>query len=201
MDNAKLLKKHLLKSIVEFIRIKIGPRLIQQVMDKFQVELIGKVSLDDVSAPEHFQDDFMRAITEDIDASLISTPGGVGFSFGNKDKLGYSGEVTSPLQTMVFLLEGILGEYAFISPIIFALRRGNSGASKGRWDHGFLITKETFLKEGWEKVVPWEKARWGFSNTGPINIFEIDQTFIAEEINNAIKQGIETFAAVLRARH
>lgn len=201
MDNVKLLKRHLLKSIVKAVRVKIALHLINQVMDNFNVGLVGKVSLEDVSAPEHFSEEFTKSLAESIETSLVSTPEGVHFSFGNKEALGYSGQVNSPLQTMVFLLEGILGEYAFISPTVFKLRRKSSGSSMGRWDHGFLITKNAFLKEGWGKVISWGKARWGFSNTGPINIFEIDQTFIAEEINNAIKRAVEDFTATLRARH
>ena len=197
----KKLKKLLIKNLTNDIRNKIGPMLIERVMDKFQVNLIGKVTRKDPSAPEHFKDEFFSMLTEEFESSVVVTPKGINFSLGNKDKLGYGGTIDSPLQTMVFIMEGILGEYAFISPDVYSTLKSGKGINFGRWSGGFLITKDAFFKEGWSKKISWEKVRWGFSNTGPINVFEIDQSFISEMIDASIKKTIKEFSASLRAEH
>ena len=196
----KRLKKLLIKNITNAVRAKIGPEIINRIMEKFNVGLIGKVTTKDPSAPEHFEDDFFSALNEDLNSSMVVTPEGITFSLGDRKKLGYDGNIETPLQTMVFILHGILGEYAFISPDVYKLHK--SGTVKfGRWSGGFLITREAFIKEGWSKRVSWSEVRWGFSNTGPIDIFEIDQEFITEMIDVTIKSTIEEFAASLRAEH
>jgi hypothetical protein len=197
----KRLKKLLIKNITNAVRAKIGPEIINRIMEKFNVGLIGKVTTKDPSAPEHFEDDFFSALNEDLNSSMVVTPEGITFSLGDRKKLGYDGNIEKPLQTMVFIMEGILGEYAFISPDKYKLHRSGTGVKFGRWSGGFLITKDSFFKEKWDKRVSWGEARWGFSNTGPINVFEMDQEFISEMIDATIKSTIEEFAASLRAEH
>lgn len=193
------LKKLLIKNIINAVQTEIAPALIKRVMDQFQIGLMGKVSQKDPSAPEHFKTDFLEILTEHASSSFVSTQDGVSFSLCDTSKLGYDGSISAPVQTMVFLLEGILGEYAFISPEIYHKKK--SGGNLGRWSGGFLITKESFFEGSWDKIVPWGTARWGFSNTGPINIFEIDDSIVSETIDKTIKKTIEEFAAQLRAEH
>ena len=197
----KKLKRLLIKNLVTDVRTKIGPMLIERVMDKFQVGLMGKVIQKDPSAPEHFKDEFISMLNESFESSVVVTPEGINFSLGDRGRLGYDGSIDSPLQTMVFIMEGILGEYAFISPDVYSLVKSGSNVKFGRWSGGFLITKEAFFKEHWDRRVSWGKARWGFSNTGPINVFLIDQSFISEIIDSSIKKTIEEFSASLRAEH
>ena len=197
----KKLKRLLIKNLVTDVRTKIGPMLIERVMDKFQVGLMGKVIQKDPSAPEHFKDEFISMLNESFESSVVVTPEGINFSLGDRGRLGYDGSIDSPLQTMVFIMEGILGEYAFISPDVYSLVKSGKNVKFGRWSGGFLITKEAFFKEHWDRRVSWGKARWGFSNTGPINVFLIDQSFISEIIDSSIKKTIEEFSASLRAEH
>lgn len=197
----KRLKKLLIKNIISAVRMQIGPEIIKRIMEQFNVGLIGKVTTKDPSAPEHFEGEFFSALNEDLNRSVIVTQEGITFSLGDTKKLGYEGNIETPLQTMVFIMEGILGEYAFISPDIYKLRKSGGSVKFGRWAGGFLITREAFIKEGWDKIVPWSQARWGFSNTGPIDIFFVDQIFISEMIKVTIKSTIEEFAASLRAEH
>ena len=194
------LKKLLIKNLITAVQTEIAPALIQRVMDQFQVGLIGKVDQKDPSAPEHFKGDFLEILTEHASSSFVSTQDGICFSLCGTSKLGYDGSISAPVQTMVFLLEGILGEYAFISPDIYKMYKKKSG-NLGRWSGGFLITKDSFFEGSWDKVVSWGTARWGFSNTGPINIFEIDDSIVSETINKTIKKTIKEFASQLRAEH
>jgi len=197
----KRLKKLLLKNLAFSVQNRVGPEVIKRVMDKFQVGLIGKVTTRDPAAPEHFKDEFFSMLNGQLESSLVVTQAGISFSLGDRDKLGYDGNVTTPLQTMVFLLEGIVGQYGFITSDVYSTHKSGKNIKFGRWSSGFLISKEVFFKEGWDKAVSWDKVHWGFSNTGPIDIFSIDQSFIAEIINSTIKETIEEFAASLRAEH
>ena len=194
------LKKIIIKNIVTAVRADISPALIKRVMNQFQIGLIGKVSLDDPAAPEHFKDEFLELLIEHVNSSMVITQNSVSFSLCDRNKLGYDGNVSTPVQTMVFLLEGILGEYAFITPAIYKLSKRKVG-NLGRWSGGFLITRESFFEGSWDQVVSWGKARWGFSNTGPINIFEIDDSIVDEIINETIKKSIKEFSAQVRAEH
>ena len=194
------LKKLLTKNIVNAVKTDIAQALIGIVMEQFNVRLMGKVSTDDPSAPEHFQNEFLEILTEHVSSSMVVTQDSISFSLCDTGKLGYDGNINTPVETMVFLLEGILGEYAFITPATYKLYR-KKGGNLGRWSGGFLITKESFFEGSWDKVVSWGKARWGFSNTGPINIFEIDNSIVNEIIDKTIKKTIKDFAAQLRAEH
>lgn len=195
------LKKLLVKNVINAVRTDIANALIKKVMEQFHVRLVGKVSLEDPSAPEHFEGDFLEILTETVNSSMVVTQDSVSFSLRDNSKLGYDGGISRPVDTMVFLLEGLLGEYAFITPRMYKKRKSSGATDLGRWGGGFLITKESFFADSWDKIISWGEARWGFSNTGPINIFEIDDTVVGDIIDKTIKKTIEEFSAQLRAEH
>jgi hypothetical protein len=195
------LKKLLVKNVINAVRTDIANALIKKVMEQFHIGLIGKVSLDDPAAPEHFEGDFLEILTETVNSSMVVTQDGISFSLRDNSKLGYDGDISRPVDTMVFLLEGILGEYAFLTPKMYGKRMHKQGKPVGRWGKGALMTRERFLEEGWDKTISWSEARWGFSNTGPINIFEIDDSIVGDIIDETIKKTIKEFSAQLRAEH
>jgi hypothetical protein len=195
------LKKLLAKNIINAVKTDISQALIKKVMNQFQVGLIGKVGLSDPAAPEHFENDFLEILTETVNSSMVVTQDSVSFSLRDNSKLGYDGGISRPVDTMVFLLEGILGEYAFLTPKMYGKHMHKQGKPVGRWGKGALMTRERFLEEGWGKTISWSEARWGFSNTGPINIFEIDDSVVGDIIDETIKKTIKEFAAQLRAEH
>lgn len=195
------LKKLLIKNIINAVETKIAPALIDKIMEQFKVELLGKVSITDPTAPEHFEKDFLDILIETVNDSLIISSDSVSFSLRDNSKLGYSGDIVKPVQTMVFLLEGILGQYAFITLDIYEQHRKKMGDRLGRFGGGFLITKDLFFKEHWDRTISWNKARWGFSNAGPINVFEIDNSIVNKIIDETIKNTINEFSAQLRAEH
>jgi hypothetical protein len=195
------LKKLLVKNIINAVKTDISQVLIKKVMNQFQVGLIGKVDLSDPAAPEHFEDDFLGILTETVNSSMVVTQDSISFSLRDNSKLGYDGSISRPVDTMVFLLEGILGEYAFLTPKMYGKHMHKRGKPIGRWGKGALMMKERFFEDGWDKTFSWSEVRWGFSNTGPINIFEIDDSIVGDIIDKTIKKTIKEFAAQLRAEH
>jgi hypothetical protein len=195
------LKKLLVKNVINAVKTDISQALIKKVMNQFQVELIGKVDLSDPAAPEHFEGDFLEILTETVNSSMVVTQDSISFSLRDNSKLGYDGDISRPVDTMVFLLEGILGEYAFLTPKMYGKHMHTRGKPVGRWGKGALMMKERFFEDGWDKTFSWSEARWGFSNTGPINIFEIDDSVVGDIIDETIKKTIKEFASQLRAEH
>jgi hypothetical protein len=175
------LKKLLVKNIINAVKTDISQALIKRIMSQFQVGLIGKVDLSDPAAPEHFENDFLEILTETVNSSMVVTQDSVSFSLRDNSKLGYDGDISRPVDTMVFLLEGILGEYAFLTPKMYGKHMHKRGKPIGRWGKGALMMKERFFEDGWDKTFSWSEVRWGFSNTGPINIFEIDDSVVGDK--------------------
>jgi hypothetical protein len=173
--------------------------VVKHIMDKFDAELLGVVSKTDPSAPENFRDDFESMLYESIDETLVVNDKKISFGIGDMSKLGYGG-VTDPLSTMAYILEGILGEYAFI-PASIIKKRFRNASYVGRWDKGYLVTKDSFFKKGWDKFTTWDKVRWGFSNTEPKDILGIDINQVTSILENTITKSVEEFSAKVRAEH
>ncbi len=167
-------------------------------MEKFDNELIGKVTLKDPTAPEHFKNQFEEMLYESIKNSLVIHDTSVSFELGDKDALGYNGITDSPMSTMVYILEGIVGDYAFI-PRSIIRKRFRNDAELGRYEGGFLVSKDSFETKGWSNFISWEEARWGFSNTKPVDIFNISEGEIVSILNKTIEKAVNEFSATVRA--
>ena len=179
---------------------RISKIVVDQVMTKFDDHLIGVSTLDDPTAPEHFRDRFEEMLYNNIKDGMVISNNKVLFSIGDKDRLGYSGLTDDPMSTMVYILEGILGEYAFIPASIIKTRFRNEAVT-GHYSGGYLVSASNFYKKGWDKFISWDKARWGFSNKGPIDIFTLDQAPIVKAISDTISRACEEFSAILRANN
>ena len=61
------------------------------------------------------------------------------------------GRATSP-DSLNFYIEGVAGEFGFITPDHFKLRRPNSDARLGRIGRGFIISRRNYVRERWEEI-------------------------------------------------
>ena len=68
------------KNVINAVKTDISQVLIKKVMEQFNVGFIGKVSLDDPAAPEHFEDDFLGILTETVNGSMEVTQESISFS-------------------------------------------------------------------------------------------------------------------------
>lgn len=168
----RLLKKHLREAVLK----EGGPALIKHILDQYELELYGIAPPTDPTAPELWQDEFSELLYADLEESIEITPRGISFGLGDKFALGFE-DPPSPssqdvLRTFAWILEGTIGEYAWITPDIYELKKGpGSWEDWGRFEIGFLMSEDEFYSEGWDSVISFGEARFGFSGQGPKDIF------------------------------
>lgn len=180
--NVEKFKELFKKNLLEMIKTEAGPDYINAILEEYEIQLEGIAPLTDPTAPEHLKDEFIRLLYDDLESKTKIEGNKLVIEIGDEEELGY-GDPPDPtdtelLKTFVFILEGILGEYAWIADDYYD--RGIippgyriAGAEKGgRVGAGFLISKDVFFDEGWDNYITWEQARWGFSDQTAKDIFE-----------------------------
>lgn len=76
---------------------------------------------------------------------------------------------------LIFYIEGVVGEFGFISTEQYLMRRPNYDTSRlGRFGEGFLISKEDYERERWERVtgIPFSAIKHPISGQRPYKGFE-----------------------------
>jgi hypothetical protein len=174
----EVFKKNLLKMIQEVG----GPDYINAVLEEYETQLEGIAPITDPTAPENLKDEFIKLLYDDLESKTRFEGNKLIVEIGDEEDLGYENPPdntdTDLLKTFVFILEGVLGEYAWIAddyydrgliPPGFFLEGAQKG---GRVGAGFLLSKDLFYHEGWDNYLNWEQVRWGFSNQEAKDIFE-----------------------------
>jgi hypothetical protein len=157
------------------------PYLIDLIMDGYD-RLSDRMSTlpEDPTNPANWRTEFKAKLHEELERNLIVTDKGLIVYLGDKEFLGYtSGGANSPpgdrtpLVWLVYYLEGLFGEWAFITPETYARKRGKplDIGMGGRFGDGFMISRRKFEAEGWDSVVSFDSVRHPFSGTSPIDIF------------------------------
>jgi len=172
-------KKLLRKNIATVVETDAIPQLVALVMAGFD-GLGDRMSLlpEDPTNPLNWRQEFQDQLHDDLSDTYAVQDGGISFALGKKDALGYtpsevqeSGD-TTPLHWLVYYIEGLAGEYAFIPESLYIQLRGKpSEGSGGKFGAGFMISKDDFFEEGWDKVAEWSALRHPFSSFSPLDIF------------------------------
>ena len=97
----------------------------------------------------------------------------------NKSDLGF-GRQGSPegrpttVDVLSFYLEGVAGEFGFITPEHYTAQGRQSSRPLGRFGAGFLIPRDRYRRERWEEVtgIPFEEIRHPISGQPPFRGFE-----------------------------
>ena len=180
-------KRYLKDNIWHIMIFEAGPAYIDIIMDEYEKQLEGIVQEDDPTAPENLKEQFQEKLSTTLKFDTKWEGDKLQVQIVNFEELGYDnapeGWETDLMRTFVFILEGIAGEYAWIGEDFYKARAKEypemetrePGQRYGRVGEGYLIERERFYKEGWDKFGTFDSFRWGFSNQGPKDIFEAAQ--------------------------
>lgn len=128
---------------------------------------------EDPTNPENWRDDFYNRLHEDAYETISFNYSGdkavFSVKIGDKEFLGYDQESdkgNTPLIWLVYYLEGLAGEWGFVSSEM-------AGRPVGRFGEGFMISREAYDAEGWQAKTgkTFEEIRHPFSEYSPLDIF------------------------------
>lgn len=178
-----------LQSLVEnnirsIVRNEAIPFLIDRIMVGFD-SLSERADLlpEDPTNPGNWREVFELALRQDLERTFMVTGDVITVRLGDKEFLGYdpSGETNdptdaTPLKWMVYYLEGLAGDWAYISPETYEQINGG-GSFNPNWGRfgegggGFMVSKKEYEEAGWDLVVPFSTVRHPFSGYSPLDIF------------------------------
>ena len=195
-------QKLIQKNIVAVLKKEAIPFLIERIMIGFD-SLADRANMlpEDPTNPSNWRTEFLIQLEEDLARTFVVAGNRITIRLGDKDFLGYnpSGTIdpddTEPLHWMVFFIEGLIGDWAFISPENYSrLARGSTyKPGWGRFDQGFMISRQNYEEQGWNRIIPFAQVRHPFSGFSPLDIFAEAlrefrlRPFIQKAIDAAIK--------------
>jgi hypothetical protein len=167
-------------NIVAILKREAVPHLIDLIMIGYDsLSDVANQGPDDPTNPAHWRDEFRTNLEEDLAQTFTVKGNRVSIRLGDKDFLGYdpSGSIdpddTEPLHWLVFYIEGLLGDWAFVTPETYnrVTRGGTYETRWGRFAKGFMISRQNYEDNGWDRVVAFEEVRHPFSGFSPLDIF------------------------------
>lgn len=127
---------------------------------------------------------FARQLDKEL-ARVIISDNEIVINVMNKDELGFgrgreanSGDspegAPSTVDWLGYYIEGMVGEFGFITPEHYAARGRRSTKPLGRFGKGFLIPRDRYVAELWEEVtgVAFGAIRHAISGQAPFGGFE-----------------------------
>lgn len=190
-------KKLISHNIVAVLKREAIPDLIRRIMVGYD-SLIERARMlpEDPTNPVHWREDFYQKLRRDLEDTFTVVNNRVIIRLGEREFLGYdsSGKIdpqdSTPTHWLVYYIEGLVGDWAFISPELYSQFRGSSGFKNwGRFGEGFMISKDKYMEEGWNTIVPFEQVRHPFSGYAPLDIF--DEAVREWQITPFIKKAID----------
>jgi len=188
-------------NIASVLKNEAIPDLINRIMIGFD-GLVSRAEMlpEDPTNPAHWRQEFLNKLKQDMNQTFSVSGNRIMVKLGEKKFLGYDPSGPSndntPLRWMVFYIEGLAGDWAFISPETYETFR-----KKGRYDHekwgrfgeGFMISREDFFKEGWNEIISFDQVRHPFSGYSPVDIFTeaLNEWKLKPFVDKAIKAAVE----------
>ena len=166
-------------NIATVIKKEALPFLIERIMVGFD-DLSDRADLlaEDPTNPSNWRAEFLLKLEEDLERTFVITENRISVSIGEKDFLGYdpSGRLasddTEPLHWLVFYLEGLVGDWGFISPETYTrITKQPYKTTWGRFSDGFMISRQDYEDQGWDRVMGFDQVRHPFSGFSPLDIF------------------------------
>lgn len=191
-------KQKLINENIRDVMKKEGiPFLIEKIMVGFdKLGDIADSGPEDPTNPSLWREEFRAQLHKDFAETFVFTGNRISVKLGDKEFLGYNGSDSidpdddTPLHWLVFYIEGLLGDWAFITPEVYQTITGRPYETGwGRFSDGFMVSKTDYLDQGWGQVVPFEQVRHPFSGFSPLDIF--DEALREFKIRPFIKKAID----------
>lgn len=174
------LEKLINKNIEVAVRSQAIPHLIDLIMKGYdEISRRADMGPEDPTNPSLWRQEFLERLQTDLEQTFRVANNIITVNLGERKFLGYTPveetdpDDDSPLVWLVYYIEGLAGDWAFISPADYERFRGAGKYNPkwGRFGQGFMISKEEYEAEGWQRIIPFDQVRHPFSGFAPIDIF------------------------------
>jgi len=184
--HVKTVTDQILKAFqVNFIQVYVTdlmPQLKAAVMRAYDnlvaiedAEMPSRIKGKDPTALGNARSYFESVIVEELGAPA-SNGGSLTIGFMNRQKMGFdSDDPTHPLNSFKYYINGVTGEFAFITPEHYVTRRGRAHKGPlGDLGAGFLMSSTSYKEERWEEEtgVAFSEVRHSISGQRPYTGFE-----------------------------
>jgi hypothetical protein len=177
------------------------PHLISKIMMGYDnLIALANTGPDDPTNPANWRTTFLVRLNEELERTFIVSGNKISVKLGERSFLGYSDveeadpNDNEPLHWLVYYLEGLVGDWGFITPEIYKkLTRREYQAGWGRFNEGYMISKENYETNGWGRKIPFSQIRHPFSGFSPTNIFTeaLREFNLRPFIQKAIKAAVQ----------
>jgi hypothetical protein len=175
-----------------------GKQVIGSFLEQFE-KLSARSPINDPTNISKHMNFIVGHLKNTWDESLhLTDDGNLEVGLGKDDVLGFTEDrsklkhTPTPVAWLVYLIRGIGGRYAFVSPEMYAkkMRKPMPAIYNG----GFLISRHAWEREGWYNLGPFETFEHPASGASPVPIFKdamenVDiQAIISEAISEFKKE-------------
>jgi hypothetical protein len=200
----RALFKNIVNSFREGLKADLGNALIN-VYDSFaeaEESEFGPVARGrDPTSLKNLRPLFVNQIESELAAAKI-IDGKLHIDIGDKTMWGFEGvseDSQLSLDILYYYLTGVIGEFGFISQGLYELMRHRK-PSLGRFGAGFLISKESYIKEKWEEGtgVKFEDIRHPISGQKEFKGFKdvIENFNYSKYLTEAVEQTIKNLKLI-----
>lgn len=156
------------EKLINLIKVDIKNDIINQLMEKFNDDIVSLEDLNDPMRPSLCKEEFKIFLEETIEHSLVVTENEVKFGVGDERKLGFDQELddstTDCIKIIGTIMQGIAGDYVLItSDLAIEMFPKDYSADLGRTGSAYLMSREEYTKGVVLRNWP-EQRSWGFSN-------------------------------------
>jgi len=187
LDRAKLKiiyerqKKLIRRNIISVLKKQALPHLVDLIMIGYDaLSERADMGPEDPTNPSLWRDEFKAKLEQELANTSISGEDTIYIKLGNKEFLGYTDgeridpDDNQPLHWLVYYIEGLAGDWAFISPEDYEILTGQTYKPEwGRFSQGFMISAEEYSDKGWDQKIPFFMLRHPFSGYSPLDIFKV----------------------------
>ena len=171
-----------------------GMRIINSFIEEFE-KLSDRSPENDPTNIKNHIEFLVSHIKKTWDESLrVTDDGNIEIGVCTDEVLGFNEDRTkllhkpSPVTWTVYLIRGIAGKYAFVSPAMYFQKKGEPMPAV--YHNGFLISERSWEKEGWNQIGPFSNYIHPACGLPPVPFFrnikeKIDfEGIVSEAIEN-----------------